>query len=360
MNKHKSYKVSIFFGIIFSSVSPILSILFLNRIKVRLIYIPFIAACVSVIFVPFEDGLRYKKVYETINNLGYSPVWDLIMIVCKKLGVSFNMFKFLIMFIQFYWLTEIFKKIFTSKKHYYYALFLFIISIRFFSMFYGLRFNFAISLFLCGVFISFNKKYKTVIFILTVLVHYSLIPIIALYYLSLARKKINITIILFALVLLSINITLFINSSLFLSFITFIESYGANNLQTYFLGFWAEGFIESMSFKGSIMHYSKAFQFLPFLLISFRAIIFPKNNLSRFALYLLIFSFILFGFQTLFVRYTTILMYLLVFITLKSWSKINTSEYIALVFTSLFVFGLYFYDSIIHTSLDFTKFFFNI
>src|SRR5210317_424384 len=68
-----------------------------KKIKID-VFLSLIIAFISVVFVSFEDGLRYEESFAQDFSWSASPIWDMLLYFSSFL-MSVSMFRFLIVYV---------------------------------------------------------------------------------------------------------------------------------------------------------------------------------------------------------------------------------------------------------------------
>lgn len=179
-----------------------------NSLALLALFFGFFAYCT----IPGQDLFRHFEHYEYFASLNFKDITDLdfslngieVYIFCLmgKVGLHFDYFRLCTLFLGFYLLCDIFywktinTTIYYSDTEYFSR---FIILLLFFDLFYtvmGLRYGFALCLYLYGVFrlLERNEKLKSIVFfVLAYLFHGSFVFLagasLALYYMRISKRN---------------------------------------------------------------------------------------------------------------------------------------------------------------------------
>lgn len=250
----------------------------------------FMGIC-AVLYAPSGDLYRHTKVYFLCQDWGWKEFAGMILLkmdifllyltyVCAKLGIHFEIVRFLFVFVSYECAFWIFRDVVKQNKvlqenRYYYILgfLLFFMSVIFFTITQGLRYGLGVYIMGVGLYKLFQKRRKGgwIWVCMAGLIHFSfwalLIPVV-LFRLRVVRlNKWVVLIITLVLILFSNEFLQVLISLLPLS--EFIKQH----LLQYVTGYWAEDFYQDHSFLfriSRILSYWAIYPLLFFFLVSYR------------------------------------------------------------------------------------------
>lgn len=198
-------------------LSPVLSLPFVfegikNRNKCSFVLISFFLGLFAYCTLPAQDLFRHFEQYDRFLTYDLKDISDLdfslngievyIFCIMGKLGLHFDYFRLTTLFVGFFLLCKIFRwKMNNSSNSYtpqeYFTRF--IILFLFFDLFYtvmGLRYGFALCLYMYGVFLLLDKQkvfFSVLFFVMAYLFHGSFLFLVpasfVLYYLRISRRN---------------------------------------------------------------------------------------------------------------------------------------------------------------------------
>ncbi len=243
----------------------------------------------AILWLPSGDLYRHSMTYFQLKDMNYNDflifqalnldiVLYSITFAFAKLGINFEIVRFLFVFISYQCVFWIYQDVaqhneILKNNQYYYKLgfVLMFMSVAFFNITHGLRYGLAIYISAAGVYKLFWKGQKTGWFFMFFagLVHFSTFIFIAPCVMSFLKRTINKRSIAYLSIAILILGAPAINNILELLPLPELLS---NRTSQYTAGYWAQEFFEDHSFKYRISKFLSYWSIFPLMMISYKNI----------------------------------------------------------------------------------------
>lgn len=287
----------------------------------------FMGLC-AILYAPSGDLYRHTKVYFLAQNWGWNEFIEISLLkmdffliyityFCAKIGIQFEIVRFLFVFVSYECAFWIFRDVVKQNKilqenRYYYVLgfLLFFMSVIFFNITQGLRYGLGVYIIGVGLYKLFQKHERSgwIWIFVACLIHFSfwglLIPLV-LFRLKLVRLNKWVVMIITLLLILFSN-------ELFQALISLLplSDFIKQHLLHYITGYWAKDFYQDHSFFfriSRILSYWTIYPLSFFFLMSYR----KTDNLYRnFLLFMILVLGISVPFGDIFPRFSYLLILL--------------------------------------------------